>query len=81
MPKRSNEFQRLVALLTMLKSDGAIVHESVEIETLDRKRREVDVVAVGTVAGHRTVVCIEARATKRRQDVQWVEQARPSSTT
>lgn len=31
MPKRSNEFQRLVALLTMLKSEGATVHESVEV--------------------------------------------------
>jgi hypothetical protein len=31
MPKRSNEFQRLVAMLTMLKSDGATVHESVEV--------------------------------------------------
>lgn len=25
MPKRSNEFQRLIALLTMAKSDGAVV--------------------------------------------------------
>ena len=77
MPKRSNEFQRLIALLTMAKSDGAIVHESVEIETLDGgKKREIDVVAVGAVAGHRTVVAIEARDTKRRQDVLWVEQAK-----
>jgi len=77
MPKRSNEFQRLVALLTMVKSDGAIIHESVEIETLDGgKEREIDVVAVGAVAGHRTVVAIEARDTKRKQDVLWVEQAK-----
>lgn len=77
MPKRSNEFQRLIALLTMAKSDGAIVHESVEIETLDGgKKREIDVVAVGAVAGHRTVVAIEARDTKRKQDVLWVEQAK-----
>lgn len=77
MPKRSNEFQRLVALLTMVKSDGAIVRESVEIETLDGgRKRETDVVAVGAVAGHRTVVAIEARDTKRKQDVLWVEQAK-----
>lgn len=61
----------------MAKSDSAIVHESVEIETLDGgKKREVDVVAVGAVAGHRTVVAIEARDTKRKQDVLWVEQAK-----
>jgi hypothetical protein len=31
MPKRSNEFQRLVAMLTMLTSEGATVYESVEV--------------------------------------------------
>ncbi|GAB3035753.1 hypothetical protein MBOU_36640 [Mycobacterium bourgelatii] len=77
MPKRSNEFQRLIALLTMLKAEGAEVNESVELETLDTgRKREVDVVAVGTVAGHIAVVGIEARDWKRKQDVQWVEQAK-----
>jgi hypothetical protein len=48
MPKRSNEFQRLVAMLTMLKSDGATVLESVEVmEIASQERREVDVVAFG----------------------------------
>lgn len=42
MPKRSNEFQRLVAMLTMLKSGGATVHESVEVmEIASQERREV----------------------------------------
>ncbi|MGE3659549.1 MAG: restriction endonuclease [Mycolicibacterium sp.] len=77
MPKRSNEFQRLVAMLTMLKSDGATVHESVEVmEIASQERREVDVVAFGKVAGHQTAVFIECRDWKRPQDVQWVEQAR-----
>lgn len=77
MPKRSNEFQRLIALLTMAKSDGAIVQESVEpMEITSDERREVDIVAVGTVAGHQSIVCIECRDWKRKQDVQWVEQAR-----
>jgi hypothetical protein len=38
MPKRSNEFQRLVAMLTALSSEGATVHESVEVMRLPRKR-------------------------------------------
>ena len=77
MSKQSNEFQRLVALLTMLKGDGATVYESVEpMEITSTERREVDVVAVGTVAGHTSIVCIECRDWKRRQGVQWVEQAR-----
>jgi hypothetical protein len=71
MPKRSNEFQRLVALLTMLKSEGATVHESVEVmEIASQEPREVDVVAFGNVAGHQSIVCIECRDWKRRQDVQ-----------
>lgn len=79
MPKRSNEFQRLVAMLTILKSkhDGAIVHESVELmEIASQERREVDVVVFGSVAGHPSTVFIECRDWKRPQDVQWVEQAR-----
>jgi Restriction endonuclease len=77
MPKRSNEFQRLVAMLTMLKSDGATVLESVEVmEIASQERREVDVVAFGKVAGHQSTVLIECRDWKRPQDVQWVEQAR-----
>ncbi|MCH9731723.1 MAG: restriction endonuclease [Actinomycetia bacterium] len=77
MPKRSNEFQRMVAMLTMLNSDGAAVHESVEVmEISSEERREVDVVAFGKVAGHRSAVFIECRDWKRPQDVQWVEQAR-----
>lgn len=76
MPKRSNEFQRLVAMLTMLSSKGATVYESVEVmEIASQKPREVDVVVVGNVAGHHSIVCIECRDQKRPQDVQWVEQA------
>jgi hypothetical protein len=64
-------------MLTMLKSDGATVHESVEVtEIASQERREVDVVAFGKVAGHQSAVFIECRDWKRPQDVQWVEQAR-----
>ena len=74
MPKRSKEFQRLVATLTALSSEGATVHESVEVmEIASKASREVDVVAVGTVAGRQSVVCIECREWKRPQDVQWVK--------
>lgn len=77
MPRRSNEFQHLVAMLTALSSDAAAVHESVELmEIASTETREVDVVAIGEVAGHQTVVCIECRDWKRPQTVEWVEQAR-----
>lgn len=75
MPKRSNEFQRLIAMLTQMSSGDAIVRESVELlEIVSGEPREVDVVAVGKVAGHGTIVGIECRDWKRKQDVQWVEQ-------
>jgi hypothetical protein len=39
-------------MLTALSSEGATVHESVEVmEIASKASREVDVVAVGTVAG------------------------------
>lgn len=77
MPKRSNDFQRLIAMLTQLSSGGAAVQESVEVlEIASGQRREVDVVALGEVAGHQTTVFIECRDWQRKQDVQWVEQAR-----
>lgn len=66
----------MVAMLTALSNDGATVQESVELMELNSgERREVDVVAVGQVAGHQTIVCIECRDWKRPQDVTWVEQA------
>jgi hypothetical protein len=46
------------------------------MEIASKASREVDVVAVGKVAGHQSIVCIECRDWKRPQDVQWVEQAR-----
>lgn len=61
MPKRSDEFQRLVAMLTMLQSDGATVRESVEMmEIASQERRGVDVVVFGKVAGHQSAVILNA---------------------
>jgi len=77
MPKRSNDFQRLVAMITQLSSGDADVRESeLMVEVASGQQREVDVVAFGEVAGHQTTVCIECRDWSRKQDVQWVEQAR-----
>ncbi|WP_052540823.1 restriction endonuclease [Mycobacteroides abscessus] len=63
-------------MLTALTSEGATVRESVELmDAAANEPREVDIVAVGAVAGHQTIVCIECRDWQRRQDVLWVEQA------
>ena len=71
-----------MALLTLLKSDGATVYESVEpMEIISKERREVDVVAFGKLPVITSTVCIECRDWKRRQDVQWVSKPVRSSTT
>jgi hypothetical protein len=77
MPKRSNHFQELIALLTQLFGDGAEVTESKELTDLvSGDKREVDVCIERNVAGHNTIISIECRDHARKQTVEWVEQAR-----
>jgi hypothetical protein len=75
MPKRSNNFQRLVYLIQRTLSPNWEVSESVEL--LDRqtgKRREVDVVVRGNAGPHPLVIGIECVARKRKATIEWVEQ-------
>jgi hypothetical protein len=75
MPKRSNEFQQLSAMLTQLLGDGAVVEESKMLtDRISGEAREVDVVGEGTVAGHKMVVSIEVREHRRPQGLEWIEQ-------
>jgi hypothetical protein len=75
MPKRSNEFQQLSAMLTQLLGDGAVVEESkILTDRISGASREVDVVAEVTVAGHKIVVSIEVRDHRRPQGLEWIEQ-------
>lgn len=75
MPKRTNDFQRLVYLIQKNLSDGSEVTESRMLR--DRQtgtEREVDVVIEGKLSHQSVVISIECRDRKRRADVQWVEQ-------
>lgn len=75
MPKRSNDFQRLIYLVRLNLAAGAKVIESKMMrDRITRARREVDVVIEGTVGGQTVRVSIECRDHKRVADVQWVEQ-------
>ncbi|EUA05515.1 hypothetical protein I545_0531 [Mycobacterium kansasii 662] len=57
-----------MAMLTMLKSGGATVHESVEVmEIASQERREVDVIAFGKVAGHQSAVSLNAATGSARR--------------
>jgi hypothetical protein len=53
---------------------GAVVEESAMlVNRLTGEQREVDVAIRANTAGHEVVVAVEARASVRRADVQWIE--------
>lgn len=75
MTKRTNDFQKLIRMLTQLLGDNAVVEESKMLADLvSGDPREVDIYAEGTFAGHTVNIGIECRDHKRRQGVGWVEQ-------
>lgn len=74
MPKRSNDFQRLVYLVRLNLAEGAEVIESKMMrDRLTKRYREVDVVIKGKAGSQPVVVCIECRDHKRVADVTWVD--------
>jgi hypothetical protein len=74
MPRRSNEFQKLVYLVRVNLAAGATVTESKMLADLVTGReREVDVCVEGGVGGYPVRVCIECRDHARPADVTWVE--------
>lgn len=76
MPKRSNEFQKLIRLIEeRVAPSGAIVEESAMIpDNHDGTLREVDVL-VRIPAGDREIrIGIECRDHKRKADLHWIEQ-------
>lgn len=74
MPKRTNDFQKLVYLVRIHLANGAKVTESKMMRDRVTKRwREVDVHIKGCVGSHPVVVCIECRDHKRVADVTWVD--------
>ena len=77
MPKRTNEFQKLVYLVRTNLAAGATVTESKMLrDRVTRKQREVDVCIEGRLGGQAVMVCVECRDHKRPADVQWVDASR-----
>jgi hypothetical protein len=77
MPRRSNDYQRVVFYIQKYLAPGARVTESALLP--DRRTghlREVDVLVEGTLGGYPIAVAIEVRSQKRKADVQWIEQVR-----
>jgi hypothetical protein len=75
MPKRTNDFQKLIGMLTQLLGEGAIIEESkVVTDLVSGEDRKVDIYAEGTFAGHAVNIAIEGRHHQRKQGSGWVEQ-------
>jgi len=75
MPKRSNEFQKLVFLLKKHLADDATVTESKMLKDLfTGTEREVDIHIETVISSHTVNVSIECRDHKRAADVKWVEE-------
>ena len=74
MPKRSNLFQDVVAIIHEHMARGATVEESALLrDKVTGLEREVDVVIRSAVVGQELVVSVEATATARPADAPWVE--------
>src|SRR5262245_25816383 len=74
MPKRSNDFQRLVYLVRVNLAAGATVTESKMMrDRITKAYREVDVVVSGMMGSQKVNVCIECRDHKRAADVTWID--------
>ncbi|WP_287126703.1 hypothetical protein [Desulfobacter sp.] len=77
MPKRSNHFQRLVALLHERLDKNWVVNESeMLVHTLTGEEREVDIVCKSKLGEHEVIVSIECTDTKRPAGSLWVDSMR-----
>jgi hypothetical protein len=75
VPARTNFFQDVVALLHRALDPAAVVEESKMLPSRTTgSLREVDVLLTSKVGGHPVMVGIEARHSKRKATVEWVEQ-------
>ena len=75
MPGRTNQFQRLIAVIQSHFDCGSTVSESYMLsDTITGTKREVDVVVSGRVGPHPVTISIECRDRTRPADVTWVEE-------
>ena len=74
MPKRTNEFQRLIVLIEkMLADTGWTVTESkMVLDSATGEEVEIDIAIEGSPGGHPTLKAIECTARKRKATVEWI---------
>jgi hypothetical protein len=75
MPKRSNDFQKLVYLIQhQLASNAKVTESQFLLDRTTNVNREVDIVIEATVGDDLIVVSIECQGRSRVANVEWVEQ-------
>lgn len=75
MPKRSNDFQRLIKIIydAMAGVEGGTVTESAELHEPDGTAREIDVLIEASAYGHTLRIAVECRDRSRKGDVEWID--------
>ena len=74
MPKRTNDFQTLVALINRcLGTTGKVQESALLPETVSGELREVDILISGEAQGYPFNIAIEVVGRKRKADTLWVE--------
>lgn len=76
MPKRTNDFQKLVLLMQqhLAAREGWSVQESrMLVDRVTGDEREVDIVVEGRINGVPFLIGLECQAKKRRSDLPWVQ--------
>jgi hypothetical protein len=75
MPKRTNEFQKLVYYLKKHTIKNVTITESRELEDkLTGNKREVDIVVETNIGEHSILISFECIDRSRKADIAWVEQ-------
>jgi len=75
MPKRSNQFQRLITNIygAMSNVDGGKVSESIFLTEPNGIKREIDILLERELYGHLLRIAVECRDRSRKSDIEWVD--------
>jgi hypothetical protein len=75
MPKRSNQFQRLITNIyaAMSNMDGGKVSESIFLTEPNGIKREIDILLEKELYGHLLRIAVECRDHSRKSDIEWVD--------
>ena len=77
MPKRTNEFQRLITLLTAsLAGQARVIESAMLLDKVNEEQREVDILVVAEAGGYNVQIGIEVISWARPADTPWIEKMR-----